>query len=103
MRERASGEGVTLSSHLSSKLVTSYHHFHLERCHLRSNLGVIFLSVREILANGRVLIGLPLNVRVHAVDHARFKTKKIYSKCVFVNYMKFAPTKISRYTVHNYH
>ena len=89
----SSGEGVTLSSHLSSKLVTSHHRFHWDKCHLRSNLGVIFLSACGILANGRVLIGRPLNVRVHAVDHAKFKTTKIYSQGILVHYTKICTNK----------
>ena len=32
------------------------------------------------IAKGCVLIGWPLNVRTRAVDHAKFKTTKIYSQ-----------------------
>ena len=38
---------------------------------------------------------------VRAVDHAKFKTTKIYSQSILVNYMKLAPMKISRYTVYS--
>ena len=57
---------------------------------------VIFLSACGILTNGHVLIGRPLNVRahpaacacVHAVDHVKFETMKIYSQGILVNYAK---------------
>ena len=37
------------------------------------------------IANGRVLIGRPLNVRARAVAHAEFKTTKIDSQGILVN------------------
>ena len=77
-------------------MVTSHHCFHWERCHLWSNLVVIFSSACGILTNGHVLIGRPLNVHahpaacacVHAVDHVKFVTMKICSQGILVNYAK---------------
>ena len=39
---------------------------------------------------------------VRAVDHAKFKTTKIYSQGIWSIIQKFAPIKISRYTVASY-
>ena len=67
---------------------------------------VIFSSACGILTNGHVLISRPLNVHVHpaacacvhAVDHVKFETMKIYSKVYWSIMRKFAPAKIFCYT-----
>ena len=58
--------------------------------------GCDLLSACGILANGHVRIGWPLNVCVrpaactcaYAVDHVKFKTTKIDSQGILVNYTK---------------
>ena len=105
MRERASGEGVTLSSHLSSKLQSASMplDLHGNQAAIRPSsiepgcgLFVCTWNISKwACPNWPAIEG----TRARAVDHAKFKTTKIYSQVILVNYTKFAPTKISCYTV----
>ena len=84
MREKASKEGVTLSSHLSSKL--------------QSASMPLYTPTKPFargIANRHVLIGPPLNVHTHAVACAKFKTTKIYSQGILVNYTKICTNENS--------
>ena len=60
--------------------------------HFSKQLDVIFSSARGVLANGCVLVGQPFEpvacACMRAVDHAKFKTTKIYSQGILVNYTK---------------
>ena len=65
--------------------------------HFSKQLGVIFSSAREILANGRFLIGQAIEpaacVCTRAVDLAKFKTTEIYSQGILVNYSKICTSE----------
>ena len=58
MRERASGEGVTLSSNLHEQQA-AIRKYDTAIQHFSKQLGVIFSSALGILANELVLIGQP--------------------------------------------
>ena len=94
LRERASKEEVALNSNLSSKLQPASMPLYtitkrLFGTSISKQLGVVTSSAHRVLANGHVLIGLPFEpVCTCGVDHAKFKTTKIYSQGILVNYIK---------------
>ena len=94
LRKRASREEVTLNSNLSNKLQSASMPLYtitkrLSGTSISNQLGVVILSAHRVLANGHVLIGLPFEPACTCgVDHVKFKTKKIYSQGILVNYIK---------------
>ena len=84
------------STHIRSIISISFREDHHRSSYLAVISTVMTSHENALLANGRVLIGQPLNIRarsaacawLHAVDHAKFKTKKIYSQGILVNYTK---------------
>ena len=85
-----------LNSNLSNKLQSASMPLYtitkrLFSTSISNQLGVVISSAHRVLANGHILIGLPFEpaacVCTCAVDHAKFKTTKIYSQGILINYI----------------
>ena len=88
-RERASRKGVTLSSNLSSKLQSASMPLYTIR-HFSKQLGVIFSPSHgmSVSYSANHMAIEPAACACTLADHAKFKTTKIYSPGILVNYMK---------------